>query len=159
MGVAMINNLIQRVRDRRVLLIISVLCAMLLSELVIYIPWDQSLKHQMQQVADEQSMINFLQDTPQLAAQKPTLTNSQFLAYISEQLHQPEFKGFTYKLQQISAQEVRLIFERVPYATLMHWLWLMSNNQHVIFSQLDLTQISVPGLVRASVVVLLRGVD
>ncbi len=138
-----------RLSGHRLLYVVSAFALMLL-----FIPWNNALKQQMQTFTELQATIHYLKNNIQSKKHQRSLTSSQFLSYVEHQLQAPEFKKFTYKIQQTGPKSLEVTVEQVPYATLMSWLWSLSQAQRVIFKQIDLSKTSTPGMVQARMVML-----
>ena len=138
-----------RLRDHRLLYVFVVFVMLLF-----LIPWNNTLKQRMQTVQDMQAAVYYLKNNIPSKKQQKSLNARHFLSYIAHQLQASEFKNFTYKIQQIGPKELQLTFERVPYTTLMSWLWSLSAAECIVFKQVDLTKTSTSGLVQARMLML-----
>lgn len=116
----------QTERDKRVLLIGTVIIFFCLFYTLGYLPLRKAvLAHQLK-LREDQVTLTWMEEVRPLAhsLQKKAdkVSASQLLSIISDELHDTPFKGYVYQLQQAGDHEVQLSYEMVPYNFFLTWL-------------------------------------
>ena len=82
-----------------------------------------------------------------------SLTSSQLLTVIAEQLSRTTFKQYRYQLQQTGVSDIQLSFDKVPYNAFMAWVWSINQKYTVIIKQLNVDRTDVSGVVKLTIMI------
>ena len=145
-------------RDRRMLVIGTIVCVVYLFYLLIYAPVTRAVQNKSKQLIEKQETLVWMQHvrtSEQLKTKKvaQSLTSSQLLTVIAEQLSRTTFKQYRYQLQQTGVSDIQLSFDKVPYNAFMAWVWSINQKYTVIIKQLNVDRTDVSGVVKLTIMI------
>lgn len=143
------NNLNDR--ERMLAVVGGVLALAYLLYLLVFSPLDRAVVNHKQDLTEKIETLDWLQtvDSPsEHQKSQRVLSNAQLLAQIGSQLAKSSFKQSSYQLQQTSAGEIQLSFEKVPFNPFLTWFWSLSNDYAMTIKQLSVEKTETPGVVK-----------
>lgn len=144
------NNLNDR--ERLLAVIAGLLGLGYLLYLLVFSPLDKALTNRKQDLLEKKETLTWLQtiDAPssQQSKKQQVLSNAQLLAQIGDQLAKSSFKQSSYQLQQTSAGEIQLSFEKVPFNPFLTWFWNLSADYAITIKQLSVEKTETAGIVK-----------
>ena len=148
------NNLNER--ERLVLVLGAIVCAISLFYALIYSPLKQAIYTHTQQLIEKKETLAWLEQMhqqykPQSATQK--LSSTQLLRALTEALDKSPLKSFNYQLQQTGASDIQLSFEQAPYHAFIQWLWSMNQQYSMSIKQLNIEHTKTTGVVKIGLIV------
>ena len=149
-------------RDQLSLSIGSIVGIAYLFYLLIYSPLTTAVANSTQQHQDRRETLIWMQKTQQQYRQ-PTkavqpINSSKLLSLIAAEFKKPNFKAFTYQLQQTGSGDVQLNFEKVPYNQLMKWLWEITHQYVIHIKEIHVehaAEPTKPGMVKFNLLITL----
>lgn len=142
-------------RERWIVIGGLIFCGFYLFYVLIYSPLNSAIHGKTLQLQDKKDTLVWMQQVKsQYKPQQPlqSLGSGQLLTVLAEQLNTAAFKHFPYRLQQVGKGDIQLLFERVPYNTLVEWLWSFSKKYAITLQQLTIERVETSGLVKAMVI-------
>lgn len=142
-------------RERWMLGIGAVFCFFYLLYLLVFAPLSSAVHKRSQQLKEKRETLDWMQQVSQEYKGKKnqtTLTISNLLTVLANQLNSSSFKQFHYQLQQTGVNDIQLIFDKVPYNDFMTWLWSVNEKYAISIKQFNIERTSVPGIVRLMLV-------
>lgn len=143
-------------RERRMLIIGAVCCGFYLWYAVLYAPLTRATQDRTRQLLEKKETLVWMQQVrEQYHAQHAlkTVTTSQLLTVLTQQLTTSALRSFPYRLQQTGRNEVQLSFETVPYNLFLQWLWSMNETHAMAIKQLTVNRTASPGIVKIMLVI------
>ncbi len=147
------NNL--NPRERMVLAFGILFSALYLYYLVLYAPLANAVKRESEQLLEHHETLVWMeniQKTQHIKSKTVSLSSSQLLTVLANQLNTVSFKQFAYQLQQSGASEITLSFEQVPYAAFLAWIRSVSEAYAFTIKQLTVMRSETPGVVKLTIV-------
>ena len=140
------------------LVIGTIVCVVYLFYLLIYAPVTRAVQNKSKQLIEKQETLVWMQHvrtSEQLKTKKvaQSLTSSQLLTVIAEQLSRTTFKQYRYQLQQTGVSDIQLSFDKVPYNAFMAWVWSINQKYTVIIKQLNVDRTDVSGVVKLTIMI------
>ena len=122
--------------------------------LLVFSPIHSKVNFLSQQLQEKKETLNFMQEVKGVAVskKKETLTNSNLLSIIANQLNSSKIKKFTYQLQQTGSGDIQLSYDEVPFNQFLSWLNTLQNDYEIQIKQLTAEKGSVPGVVKLMVI-------
>lgn len=154
MTIAYWNNLNER--ERWILGSGTLFCIIYLFYLLLYAPLTRAVHEKSHQLIEKQSTYAWMQQVrEQYKTQKTqaSLTSSQLLTVLAEQLNHSSFKQYPYHLQQTAVNDIQLAFDNVPYNAFMSWLWMINEKYLISIKQFNVEHTEVQGVVKLMMVV------
>ncbi len=143
-------------RERFTLGIGVVFCFFYLYYLLLYAPLSHAVYTKSQQLLEKQETLSWMEHVRKSAnLKRPTqsITRSQLLTVLANQLNTTSFKQFPYQLQQSGDSEITLIFERVPYTPFIVWVRSFNAKYRLSIKQLTVLPADAPGVVKLTIVI------
>jgi general secretion pathway protein M len=144
-------------RDRWTLSIGIIFCVLYLFYLLIYAPIVHAVHQKSQQLIEKQETLLWMQNIQKeyKARKKPeALSSGQLLSVLAEQLGNTSFKQYPYQLQQIAANDIQLSFDKVPFNSVMQWLWSINEKYTISIKRLNVDHTDTAGVVKLTVVLM-----
>ena len=82
-----------------------------------------------------------------------TLTSSNLLTVLADQLNKSSFKQYPYQLQQTGVSDIQLIFDQVPYNAFIAWVWSVNEKYTISIKQLNVEHTELPGIVKLMMII------
>ena len=131
--------------------------------LLVYAPLTNAVTNGAQQLQERQETLAWMQKIqPQLNHQTnkaaQVIDTSKLLSLIAAELSKPNFKAFTYQLQQTGSGDIQLSFEKVPYNVFMKWLWDITHQYVIHIKEMHIEPLPAPekpGLVKFNLLITL----
>jgi len=143
-------------RERWMLGLGVTFCIFYLFYLVVYAPLTTAIDDKSKQLREKQETLAWMQQIrhqPKTTHAPQSLTNTQLLTLIANQLRNTSFKQFPYQLQQTGVGEIQLSFDQVPFNPFMVWLWSLNQKYVVSIKQFSADHTDVAGVVKLMVVI------
>lgn len=159
MGVTSVKAKWENLNNReRLMLCVGTFCVVCyLMYAAIYAPLTKAVHEKAKQLVEKQETLAWMQQAKiQYHGNHKaltTVTSSKLLAILSKQLETSSFQRFPYHLQQVSAGDIQVVFEQVPYTPLMAWFKRLNETYAIVIKQFNAERISPAGLVRLTVVI------
>lgn len=83
---------------------------------------------------------------------KQSISNSQLLTLIAEQLKEDETLNFPFQLQQTGSGEIQLTFEEVPIKLFIAWLATLNEQYLLSIKQFDIVRTKTAGVTRLMII-------
>lgn len=147
------NNLNDRERWMLAIGTSVLFCYLLYS--LLYAPLHHALQANSASLIDKAETLQWMQQAKKdwkVEKPKQTLTSSQLLTALANQLRTSEFQKFPYQLQQTNAADVQLSFEKVPFPLILNWLLTFHEQYAVVVKQLGAERTKASGVVKVVMV-------
>jgi general secretion pathway protein M len=123
--------------------------------LCIYSPLTTAVITHNQQLQEKRETLAWMEKVAQQANSKTPTTqaidNSKLLSLLASELKKPAFSPFPYQLQQTASNDIQLQFDKIPYSTMMLWLWDITHRYRIHIKEIHIEQTASPtkpGLVK-----------
>ncbi|WP_165475013.1 type II secretion system protein GspM [Legionella yabuuchiae] len=142
-------------RDRVALVLGIAAVIIYLMYLIIFSPLYTALEQKSLQHKEKRETLAWMKQIrgqkSQLKPQQP-LTNTQLLSLLARKLKIPMFQPFPYQLQQLSAGDIQLSFESVPFILFIQWLKQLNQTYAFSIKQFNAQRIDTAGLAKVSLI-------
>ena len=159
MGVTFVRAYWESLNNReRLMLSVGVVCLVCyLLYAALYAPLTKAVHEKNNQLVEKQETLAWMkQAKTQYHGNHKTLTtvsSSKLLTILSKQLETSSFQRFPYHLQQVSAGDIQLVFEQVPYTPFMAWFKRLNETYAIVIKQFNAERVSPPGVVKLTLVI------
>ena len=143
-------------RERWMLGVGVACCVAYLFYVLIYAPLHNAVADKSLQLAEKQTTLAWMQQArlEHKATETPqTLTNSQLLTLLANQLRSTSFQQFPYQLEQTGVGDIQLSFAQVPFNDFITWLWSINKKYTVSIKQFNAEHTDLGGVAKVMVVV------
>lgn len=123
--------------------------------LFLYTPLSSRVEQRASQLAEKTTTLEWMNKVKQQknsSVIKQTVTNSQLLTLLANQLKEYHSLRFPYQLQQTSSGEVQLSFDQVPFNLLLQWLANINNKYAINIKQFNATRTNTQGLTQLMII-------
>ena len=136
---------------------VGVVCSVFyLFYLLIYSPLASAVHTKSQQLLEKQETLVWMQQVRQQSKNTKapqTLTSSNLLTVLADQLNKSSFKQYPYQLQQTGVSDIQLIFDQVPYNAFIAWVWSVNEKYTISIKQLNVEHTELPGIVKLMMII------
>ncbi len=148
-------------RERWMLGVGGVFCALVLMYMLLYAPMINAVHHKTQELLEKQETLVWMQQAHQqrkVIKVPQVLSNSKLLSVLADELKSTSFQTFPYQLQQTGVGDIQLSFDKVPYNAFVTWLWSVKQNYAFSIKQFNTQRTVTPGVVKVLVTFVAQGV-
>lgn len=138
-------------RERWTIGIGSALTLIYLIYLLIYSPMQAALTFKTNQLKENQLTLQWMKQVRHQSTgntHQDVINNSKLLTLIATQLNDDFFRPFPHQIQQTTAGDVELTFDKVPYLSFLNWLWALEKDYSIHFKQFFIERTATPGVVK-----------
>lgn len=124
--------------------------------LFLYEPLSSKVKLKSTQLHEKASTLTWMQQVRlehRNSPKKQTVSNSQLLTVLANQLKESTLRKFPYQLQQASSGEIQLTFDEVPFNPLIEWLTQINEQYALAIKQFDASKLETPGIIKLAVMI------
>ena len=152
----MIHTYWQNLKEREqwMVAIGGVACLIYLFYLLIYSPLSTAVTQHTVLLQEQRDTFTWMQQTKQANRQShpaaKTIDNGKLLSLIASEFNKPNFKAFTYDLQQTGAGDIQLNVEKIPYNQLVKWLRYFSLQYKIHIKVMRIERTPQEGIVKLS---------
>ena len=146
---AYLSNLNER--ERWIVILGAVALCFFVFYWLVYAPLMASIAEQSLQIKAKQTTLDWMQTvrSQHTSTEKPqSLSNSQLLTLLANQLRSTSFKGFTYQIQQMGSGDIQLSYEQVPFNVFITWFWELNKKYTIHMKQFSAEHTATPGLAK-----------
>jgi general secretion pathway protein M len=124
-----------------------------------YSPLRTSLSKNLEALQEKKATLQWLESVKPFASKisrKESLTNSQLLTLLSDELKTNISRDFPYQLQQTGSGEIQLSFEQVPFEYLISWLTSFQKKHSITIKQVNVEKLPTSGLIKVLLVIVAK---
>lgn len=134
-------------RDRIALVVGIGFLTVYLFYLLVYAPITHNLMVKRSQLIDKRATLAYMKQAKNIDVKKlNTVSTSQLLTLIANQLHHDSYHSYPYQLQQTNKGEIQLHFDNIPYKKFLLWLWELHEHYLVSINQLTIKRTAAAGI-------------
>ncbi|KTC65491.1 general secretion pathway protein M (plasmid) [Legionella adelaidensis] len=141
-------------RERLITSVGIVAIVIYLFYVLIYAPLSTAIAEKTIQLKEKKETLIWMQQAQverRKVKKQQTITNSQLLTLLAQQLKTKTFQSFPFKLEQTGIGDIQLSFELVPFIDIVNWLKQLSERYAISIRQLTIEKTDKPGLVKVLV--------
>lgn len=123
---------------------------------LIYAPLSGAVHNKSLELLEKQSTLSWMKEVQQQIKKEIPLqriSNAKLLSLIDNQLREGDLKQFAYQLQQTNTGEIQLSFEKVPFNSLLNWLWKLQNHFTITLKQLNAEKVDLAGMTKLNLII------
>lgn len=148
------NNLNER--EKKMLIATAVFVFFYLYYIALYSPLSNKVTQRTQQLEEKTATLawmNTLKQPKNTSIAKKSISNSQLLTLLANQLKAHKTLKFPYQLQQTSSGDIELSFEQVPFNLFIKWLLQLNEHYAITIKQFNANNTPTPGISQLMVII------
>jgi type II secretory pathway component PulM len=142
-------------RDQIALSVGVLVLALFILYQFIWTPFNNALTHMQKELVYQENLLSWMENAKTQLTHRKTQTHlntDNLLSETSAALKRSRLEAFNYDLQQADGDNVRLVFNQVPYIKFLQWMTPFWKKNALELHMLSIKPLKTPGTVKLSLI-------